>query len=194
MKSAAHALVIGGSMAGLWAARVLADHFDAVTIVERDRLPTAPQSLAGVPQDQHVHMLLARGMLLAQAYFPGIADELAAAGAVRVNLARDSRTKLRGQWLQRFASPYETYACSRVLFEHIIRGRVQGLPNVHFCEATQVTGLVGDGACVTGVGALDKATGQPTPLPADFVVDASGRTSQTPAWLPRLALPRRRRR
>jgi phytoene dehydrogenase-like protein len=30
----AHAVVIGGSMAGLLAARVLADHFDRVTILE----------------------------------------------------------------------------------------------------------------------------------------------------------------
>lgn len=37
IKSGMHALVIGGSMAGLLAARVLANHFDRVTIVERDR-------------------------------------------------------------------------------------------------------------------------------------------------------------
>jgi 2-polyprenyl-6-methoxyphenol hydroxylase-like FAD-dependent oxidoreductase len=183
MNVGAHALVIGGSMAGLWAARVLADHFDTVTVVERDRLPTAPHSRAGVPQDKHVHVLLARGMLLAQEYFPGIADELAAAGAVRVNLALDSRTKMRGQWLQRFPSPYETYACSRVLFEHIIRGRVQRLPNVRFCEATQVTGLISDSARITGIQVTPKGENEAQPLLADFVVDAGGRTSQTPIWL-----------
>ncbi len=51
MQSASHALVIGGSIAGLWTARVLAAHFNQVTIVERDRLPEAAHSRAGVPQD-----------------------------------------------------------------------------------------------------------------------------------------------
>ena len=39
------ALVIGGSMAGLLAARVLADHFSQVTILERDRFPDGPAFL-----------------------------------------------------------------------------------------------------------------------------------------------------
>src|SRR6185295_10378685 len=34
-----HAVVIGGSIGGMLAARVLSEHFDAVTVVERDRLP-----------------------------------------------------------------------------------------------------------------------------------------------------------
>lgn len=32
-----HAVVVGGSMAGMLAARVLADHFERVTLLERDR-------------------------------------------------------------------------------------------------------------------------------------------------------------
>src|SRR5262245_32919792 len=34
-----HAVVIGGSMAGMLTARALAEHFDQVTIIERDELP-----------------------------------------------------------------------------------------------------------------------------------------------------------
>ena len=44
-----HALVVGGSMAGLLAARVLADHFERVTIVERDGFPDGPAFRKGVP-------------------------------------------------------------------------------------------------------------------------------------------------
>ncbi|HZN11668.1 MAG TPA: 2-polyprenyl-6-methoxyphenol hydroxylase-like oxidoreductase, partial [Blastocatellia bacterium] len=36
------AVVIGGSLAGMLAARVLSRHFARVTIVERDRLPEGP--------------------------------------------------------------------------------------------------------------------------------------------------------
>jgi len=186
MQSPSHALIIGSSIAGMWSARVLADHFAQVTIVERDQLPDAPHSRPGVPQDKHVHVLLARGLLLAQELFPGIADELAAAGAVHVNLSRDSRTKLRGQWLQRFTGPYETYACSRILFESIIRVRLQQLPNVHFAEEMQITGLLGNGHRITGVQARRKGADHAETLLADFIVDASGRTSKTPTWLPEI--------
>jgi len=44
-----HALVIGGSMAGLFAARVLSEHFERVTILERDRFPDGPKFRKGVP-------------------------------------------------------------------------------------------------------------------------------------------------
>lgn len=186
MQPASQALVIGGSIAGLWTARVLADHFDQVTIVERDRLPEGPHTRAGVPQDRHVHILLARGLLIAEELFPGITDELATAGAVHVNLNRDSRTKMRGQWLQRFTGPSETYACSRILFESIVRGRLQQLPNLHFCDESHVTGLVSDGQRVTGVQIRSKTAGQPQTLAADLIVDASGRTSKTPTWLPEI--------
>lgn len=183
MQETSTAVVIGSSIAGMWAARVLADHFAEVIVLERDRLPTTPHSRNGVPQDKHVHVLLAQGTALAQKYFPGITDELSAAGAVHVNLSRDSRTKIRGQWLQRFSGPYETYACSRVLFEHILRERLRRLPNVQFAEETQVLGLVGDDGRVVGVTVQQKGSAATTTLAADFVVDASGRTSQNSNWL-----------
>ena len=54
-----HAVVIGGSLAGMLAARVLSDHFDQVTIIERDRFPDEPISRPGLPQARHLHVLLA---------------------------------------------------------------------------------------------------------------------------------------
>lgn len=35
-----HAVVIGGSIAGLISARVLSDYFDKVTVLERDQIET----------------------------------------------------------------------------------------------------------------------------------------------------------
>ena len=52
-------VVLGAGMGGLVAARVLADHYARVTIIERDRLP-AEGPRKGVPQGRHVHGLLAR--------------------------------------------------------------------------------------------------------------------------------------
>jgi flavin-dependent dehydrogenase len=51
-----HAVVLGASMSGLLAARVLADHFQTVTVVDRDELPDEPVNRRGVPQGRHVHV------------------------------------------------------------------------------------------------------------------------------------------
>lgn len=55
------AVVIGGSMAGLLAARVLAESFAEVTVIDRDLLPACPEHRRGVPQARHAHALLAGG-------------------------------------------------------------------------------------------------------------------------------------
>src|SRR5919107_2801166 len=94
-----HALVIGGSMAGLLAARVLTDHFDRVTVVERDRLPDGPEHRRGVPQGRQIHTLLARGLHGLELMFPGFARELEAAGAVPVLLPRDALILVRAGWI-----------------------------------------------------------------------------------------------
>ncbi|QIK10511.1 NAD(P)-binding protein [Streptomyces sp. ID38640] len=76
-----HAVVMGAGMAGLAAARVLADSFEAVTVIERDTLPSASAPRAGVPQGHHVHGLLALGAEVFEGYFPGLRAELEQAGA-----------------------------------------------------------------------------------------------------------------
>ena len=78
-----HAIVIGASVAGLLAGHVLADHFDRVTIIERDQLPAGPAFRPAVPQARHIHVLLVRGNRLLEQFFPGIENELAAAGAAQ---------------------------------------------------------------------------------------------------------------
>lgn len=67
-----HAVVIGGSMAGLFNARVLADYFEQVTLIERDRFPEGPEFRKGVPQSRHIHVFMAGGREIAERLFPGI--------------------------------------------------------------------------------------------------------------------------
>ncbi|MBY0514840.1 MAG: hypothetical protein K2P78_13115, partial [Gemmataceae bacterium] len=76
-----HAVVIGGSMAGLLAARAAANHFDRVTVLERDRLPDGPEARKGTPQARHIHVLLTAGRRALEGLFPGLMAELVAAGA-----------------------------------------------------------------------------------------------------------------
>lgn len=177
------AIVVGGSLAGLWTARVLADHFRSVLVLERDHLPDGASSRAGVPQDRHVHVLLQRGATIMGWLFPGIEKELLAAGAQRVDLMRDGRGRIRGRWTQRYASDKITYACSRILLESTLRQRVAALPNVELRGGGTVQGLVAISGRVTGVQVHGKDTQKESVEAADFVVDASGRTSKAPDWL-----------
>jgi 2-polyprenyl-6-methoxyphenol hydroxylase-like FAD-dependent oxidoreductase len=64
-KVGSHAIVIGGSIAGLFATRVLSDYFETVTLVERDRITAERGEHKGVPQSRHVHVLLAKGLEIA---------------------------------------------------------------------------------------------------------------------------------
>jgi 2-polyprenyl-6-methoxyphenol hydroxylase-like FAD-dependent oxidoreductase len=81
---ATRALVIGGSLAGMCAGRVLSDAFDNVTIIERDTYPSAPEFRQGVPQARHVHNLLARGLREFESFFPGFEARMRDRGAVPV--------------------------------------------------------------------------------------------------------------
>jgi len=75
-----HAIVIGASIAGLCAARVLSDFSERVTVYERDELPEGPANRSAVPQGRHVHLLMARGAQEFEAHFPGLLDDMVAAG------------------------------------------------------------------------------------------------------------------
>lgn len=71
-----HAVVIGGSIAGLLASRVLADYFGTVTIYEKDHLVDSAEPRMGVPQGRHVHSIWKRGLSLMEESFPGLTSEL----------------------------------------------------------------------------------------------------------------------
>jgi 2-polyprenyl-6-methoxyphenol hydroxylase-like FAD-dependent oxidoreductase len=192
------AVVIGGSMAGLWAARVLADHFHRVTVVERDDLPDGPDHRPGVPQDYQVHVLLLRGLQVMNRLFPGLEEELMALGAPRIDLTGESLIRARGIWTEPYPSGKLMLCSSRIQLEAALRGRLRSDPRISFMDGTRVTGLVGvdgpAGAAVAGVrvrprGGAAAAAAQDETLPATFVVDASGRNSRTPQWLAELGYP-----
>jgi hypothetical protein len=121
-----HAVVIGASVAGLLAGRVLADHFERVTIVERDGLPAGPDVRKSVPQGRHIHVLLARGSRLLERFFPGLSDELTADGATPLDWAADVRWYNFGGWKPSFPSGLISSVGSRALIEWGIRRRVAG--------------------------------------------------------------------
>ncbi|MGH3766545.1 MAG: NAD(P)/FAD-dependent oxidoreductase [Pseudonocardiaceae bacterium] len=187
-----HAAVIGGGMAGLLAARVLASHFERVTLVERDWLPDDMQVRKGVPQGRMLHAMLPRGQRIIESRFPGYGRELEAAGAVALRMPTDAVVLLPVGWLDRRAAGWPIVSGSRPLFEGILRRRLRELPGVTILERHDVTSLrtSADRREVTGavLRSLDDA-GSTRELAADLVVDAAGRGSRAPVWLSEAGYP-----
>lgn len=172
------AIVIGGSVAGLVAARVLADHAETVVIIERDDPSSSTAPRPGVPQGSMVHGLLPSGLAQLEWWFPGFTAQAVAAGArpvppLSIRHYVDGRPKASG-------SNAAMLTASRPFIEARIRLHTLALPNVKTITA-HATGLEFDGDAVTGVRVVSGGT--ETVEQADFVVDAMGRSSRLGDWL-----------
>ena len=178
-----HAVVIGASIAGLCAARVLSDRYDRVTVFERDSLPDGPANRSAVPQGKHLHLLMARGAEELGGLFPGLLEDMVAAGVPILNNRPDCvHFGAAGHVLgtgDRLREEFTTYVPSRPHLEWQIRRRVEAIDNIDIKKQT-VSEPRFDRAAqrVTGV-QLD--TGDE--IPADLVVDATGRGARLPVWL-----------
>jgi 2-polyprenyl-6-methoxyphenol hydroxylase-like FAD-dependent oxidoreductase len=187
------AVVLGASMAGLLAARVLADTYTQVTVIDRDELPEAPMHRRGVPHGRHAHALLARGQQALEELLPGLTAELIARGVPAGDLLADGRWYLNGHRLRQAPAGLVVLCASRPVLEGHVRARVRALPNVAFLDARDIVGLAAtpDGRRVTGARVLRRADGAAEELlGADLVVDATGRGSRTPIWLEALGYAR----
>jgi 2-polyprenyl-6-methoxyphenol hydroxylase-like FAD-dependent oxidoreductase len=190
----AHAVVLGGSLTGMAVAKVLAGYMNRVMLVERDRFPDRPEWRRGLPQARHTHNLLGAGQGALEQLYPGLGEELAAAGMVRVRMPEDMLLLLPGGWSRRFQGRHVVVSGSRDLLDWTIRERLRKEPNVEFLEETEAIGLLGDkgGQRVTGVRLRARDSAAPTgwgeayDMTATLVVDATGRTSRTPEWLKEL--------
>ena len=183
--------MIGGSLAGMCAARVLSDFVNKVTIIERDAYPATQDFRPGVPQARHVHNLLARGLREFERFFPGFERRMGERGAVPVETSWDVATRTPNGWSQRnHTGLWQLYA-SRPLIESTVLELCRGLNNVTFVERTEVTGLriAGENQrYCAGVEVVSRDDREAETLEADLVVDASGAHSQAAEWLRRLKL------
>ena len=188
-----HAVVLGASMAGLLAARVLADAYGQVTVVDRDELPEANTHRRGVPHGRHAHALLARGQQALEELFPGLTAELIAQGVPTGDLLANGRWYVSGHRLRQAPIGLVSLCVSRPLLEGHVRARVRALPNLRFLDSCDIVGLAAtpDGRRVTGARVLRRVDGGAEELlGADLVVDATGRGSRTPIWLEALGYER----
>jgi 2-polyprenyl-6-methoxyphenol hydroxylase-like FAD-dependent oxidoreductase len=174
-------VVIGGSLAGLLAARVLSPRFDSVTLLERDQFRAAPAARKGLPQARHVHILLERGRGAMERFLPGLTRDLVRAGAELMDAIQDVAWMNPYGWYPRFSSDLRILASSRDLIDWAVRARVAALNNVRIHPGADVSGLLvgpGDGTRIAGVRLWSRIA-----LPADLVVVADGRNSRFPGWL-----------
>jgi 2-polyprenyl-6-methoxyphenol hydroxylase-like FAD-dependent oxidoreductase len=185
-----HAVVVGAGMGGLAAAKALSAHFDQVTVLDRDALPSTPQPRQGTPQSRHPHALLLSGQNALEKLCPNFASDLEAAGAVKMRVGVDLA------WERPGFDPFpirdlgfDNFFMSRPLLEFVTRKCVDEQHNVALLSRRRVTEIVAspDRVAVTGVH-FEDAEGRTSTLHSDLVVDASGRGALTHAVLESLGL------
>ncbi|MBZ0303887.1 MAG: FAD-dependent monooxygenase [Anaerolineae bacterium] len=180
-----HAVVIGSSLSGLLAARVLSDYVDQVTVLERDELPEQAEYRGSVPQARHLHVLLAKGREILTQLFPRFEADFAALGIATIDIGLDTSAFTAGGWTKRVRAGVLSNPVSRVTIDWYVYSQLRQHPNVTFLSRREVQRLVTDAdrRIVTGVEVLNREDQSTQTLAADLVIDASGRTSKTPQWL-----------
>ncbi|MDP9870268.1 MULTISPECIES: FAD-binding protein [Streptosporangium] len=180
------AVVLGGSITGLFAASALSKAYREVVLVDRDTLIDVTEWRRGAPQTRHINGLLARGQLALEEMFPGITQEMVDDGIPLSDMAGTVRWYFNGEPLKQVRAGLTSIAATRPIMEFYVRRRVQAMPNVTFMENTDIVGLVttADHSRVTGARVQAQAKGSKEQiLEADLVIDAAGRGSRTPLWL-----------
>ncbi|UGT56294.1 NAD(P)/FAD-dependent oxidoreductase [Nocardia asteroides] len=182
-----HALVLGAGVAGLLAARVLAERFDRVTLVERDELDAKETVRRGVPQAWHLHGLLDRGRRIMEELYPGFTEEAVSDGATVAEVLVGTRWYVGGSRLAAGATGLTSLIATRSLLETVLRRRTLRTRGIELLTRTTAQGLVGDAGRVRAVRVTGPA-GEQT-LAADLIVDAGGRGSRIMQWLTEIGAP-----
>lgn len=185
-----HAVVLGASMAGLLTARVLSEHFDQVTIVERDPVGDRPEPRKGQPHTRHLHGLLASGLQVLAHYYPDLPAALRDGGAIVSDMGEGMNWHTYGGRRLSVEVGLEAALMSRPFLEQLVRQRTLARPNVALRDGCAAVGLIeGPGRSVAGVRLESPAGGGTTELRAGLVVDCGGRGSRSPVWLRALGYP-----
>jgi 2-polyprenyl-6-methoxyphenol hydroxylase-like FAD-dependent oxidoreductase len=191
-----HAVVLGGSLAGLLAARVLSDHFEHVTLIERDVYTETTETRRGIPQANHVHGLLLRGRQVLEEFFPGLQDEMIAAGAPLLDMANDISWFTRAGFGIRFPSDLKILTFTRPMLDLHVRRHLSRNSRIEIMDNTEVVRLIPDSTENRLAGVLvcprtaetDRRIA--TEIRADLIVDTTGRASRAPRWLAQMGYER----
>jgi flavin-dependent dehydrogenase len=175
-----HAIVIGAGAAGCLAARVLSDHFEQVTILDRDTEASSRDRIRrGIPQANHVHNVLLLGNRILEKLFPDFfGDEFAQARAPEIEVSQDQRMLGPFGWNPFYPTGWRFRGYSRKLFDRVLIQETQKLANVKILFGQDVQGLL-----LSTSRRVEGVVTQNQTLTADLIVEASGRGTKLEHWL-----------
>ena len=179
------AIVIGGSIAGLLAARVLSDYFEEIILIEKDNYVEDDQVRNGVPQANHVHILLVKGREILQDFFPELEEDLVKKGANKIDFLNDSRYHLPSGLAPKFSSGIITFTCTRTLLENAIRHQIQKISKIKIEKGKHITSLVLEKSNKVSLKTKDNER-----IHGELIVDCTGRNTKTPSWLEDIGFPK----
>ncbi len=183
------AVVIGGSIAGIAAAKVLTETFERVIVLEKDPPHTRREGRPGAAQGWHLHHLLTAGRIELERFFPGIIDDMVREGAFDVDMAAQYRIRLGGSWKKPGTGDIQIVCAGRPLLEWCVRRRLDDEPRVDFRYDAAVSDLVYDRDTNAVIGVATSGGGDELQvIPAEFVVDASGKNTRLPEFLDRIGI------
>lgn len=185
------AIVVGAGVSGLSAAQALVNHFEEVTVLERDEFSSDATARPGAPQGKQAHGLLGGAIKGLEELFAGFGQDLVKAGAVAVDPGFEVLMEYPGlDPFPREEWNWLCYSLTRPLVELTMRRRLEQHGNVTLrgaCRALEIVGTP-DGAMATGV-RVETASGGQGKIPADLVIDASRHGTLTLSFLNTAGLP-----
>lgn len=162
-----HAIVLGGGCAGLLASKVLAKHFDRVTLVEQG------EGTQRIPQAVHLHVLLKRGQDLFEQIFPGILHDLKQR-CPSIDWAKHSEWHGYFGKYPQYESGLNTLMFSRAFLDCIMNEHIKRTPNIIVLRGQG--SVIFDNKERRACGVVVKKQ-QDIRLFADRIIDARGRRS-----------------
>jgi 2-polyprenyl-6-methoxyphenol hydroxylase-like FAD-dependent oxidoreductase len=177
------AIVIGGSVAGMLAARALADFYEKIIVIEKDEKSDSYSTRKGVPQGAQGHVLLKSGEEIIEGMFPGILDEMRQNGSVESDFAGNVSWFHHGCSKVTYHSGVSITQQSRPFLEGHIQRKLEKLSNIEFMYKCKVKKLRLDGHKEIKSIIAEQSDGSIVEIDTDLVIDASGPASLTPKWL-----------
>ena len=186
-------VIAGGGIAGLALALALGGRGHRVRVLEKSEPPPDGPVVKSaelwqrptVPQAAHDHILNALGVRTLRRHAPAVLDAALEAGARLVDLTLAAPAGAR----ERIDADLVTLVVRRPVLDLVLHRAVQALPGVTVSHRTAVAGLLLDPAGPTGHQVTGVVTDGGETVPADVVVDATGRRSASRSWLAAAGVP-----